>query len=62
MAQRILRRKLDENMNMIHIHRNFDYIDFHLITDLTNYFLAAFAHLSNQYFPPIFRGEDQVLG
>lgn len=47
MTKRILRGKLDEQVNMIHVHCHLNNLDSHLITYLRDYLLAAFTHISN---------------
>ncbi len=40
---------------MVGIDRNFDYINIHLHTGLTNYTLAYHRHIPNQHLAPVFR-------
>lgn len=56
-TERILWRVFKENMYMVWIYRNFDYLNIQLLTGLAKDAFCNHCDIAGQYLSPVFRGE-----
>jgi hypothetical protein len=60
-TERILWRIFKENMYMVWIYRNFDYLYTQFFAGFADNAFCNHCDIPDQYFPSIFRGENQMI-